>query len=1024
MSKKTQSKITRIAPPKQFSIFLNKNDSSEKIYTPQHWYKSMADHMESGVWVADKNLDLVYANRALCELLDYSHEEIIGMNEFDLWNAKTIKTVKKIVATDRKQGVASSYEGGIISKTGEDIPIRSHGTPLPEGGTIVIVNDLRDAKKKEQEFIKSEKRFYNFANLLPQAVFEMDISGKLLFVNENAFKMFRYEKNFNKNNLNIYSLLNFKDKIRAIRVMRNLIKTKKNNVSEYNVIRKDGTVFPAQINISPITKDKKVIAIRGILVDITELKNAQKQIRISEQKYKELFDNMSSGVAVYNAVNNGMDFILINFNKAAEKIEKTKSSKVIGKSVIQIFPGVKQMGLLKAFQRVWKTGKPEHFPLTLYKDKRISGWRENYIYKLPTGEIVSVYDDVTERKQSEELMLQLKQAIEQSIDGMALADMNGMIQFMNSSWAKMHGYKSKELTNKHLNLFHTKDQMQNEVIPFNQKVIEKGANQGEIGHVKKDGTVFSTFMTTTLIKNANNQPIALVGTARDITKEKQAKQLLEQRVREFNVLYRAHSHLRMVNPLSKVLNDITRDIICAFQFHDITESEIIFDNKSCKSSNKKFSFIHTIEEPIIVGGIKRGLIRVGYTNNPPHISRSIFLPEERKLVKSIAYVLAKHIFSRETIERHKTIVRRSFTGIFITINGVICYLNPRFCKMFKIQEKGAIGKSISDFISSIHIDLKEDSVMGSNHYECEGMQTDGKIINLDIVIQNIDYHGKKAVLWCAHDITCLKKAEEKLKNFNIKLKQIVEEKTHHLELANKRLQSLNELKDEFIAVTSHELRSPLTSIRGYLSFLVEKESLECVPDSIQQYLLRAYHNAESLNHLVNNILDVSRLDMGRFELQTVKTDLIQLIKNIIDSLHFQTNERNLEIVLKNPSSLENLMLNIDPIRISQVLRNLLDNAIKYTSRDKKIIVEITKDWGFVIIKVIDQGFGIPKKQIEHIFDKFIQLKNADAKYKGGAGLGLFIARRIVQLHDGIIRADSKKNQGTTFTIKLPLSTNN
>ena len=340
--------------------------------------------------------------------------------------------------------------------------------------------------------------------------------------------------------------------------------------------------------------------------------------------------------------------------------------------------------------------------------------------------------------------------------------------------------------------------------------------------------------------------------------------------------------------------------------------------------------------------------------------------------------------------------------------------------MFKIKSKVAIGKSISDFILSPHLNLKDDSILGLCHYESKGKQTDGNIINLDIVMQNIDYHGEKAVLWRAHDITILKRAEAKLKNFNAELKQLVEEKTHHLELANKRLRSLNELKDEFIAVTSHELRSPLTSIRGYLSFLVEKESLECVPDSIKQYLFRAYHNAESLNYLVNNILDVSRLDTGRFELQTVKTDLIQLAKNIIDSLSFQANEKNLEIKLVNPSYLDKLILEVDPIRLTQVLRNLLDNAIKYTCRDKKITVEITTDWGFAVIKVIDQGIGVPKKQMEKIFDKFIQLKNVDTRYKGGAGLGLFIARRIIQLHGGIIKVDSEKTKGTTFTIQLPL----
>ena len=148
--------------------------------------------------------------------------------------------------------------------------------------------------------------------------------------------------------------------------------------------------------------------------------------------------------------------------------------------------------------------------------------------------------------------------------------------------------------------------------------------------------------------------------------------------------------------------------------------------------------------------------------------------------------------------------------------------------------------------------------------------------------------------------------------------------------------------------------------------------------------------------------------------------MVQLTQNIIDSLSFQAGERNITINFKNLAHLNKLILEIDPIRISQVLRNLLDNAIKYSRRDKQINVEVTTDWGFAIIEVSDQGVGIPKAKIKHIFDKFSQFKDTGTKYKGGAGLGLFIAKRIIQLHGGIIKVESERNKGTVFTVQLPL----
>jgi signal transduction histidine kinase len=111
-----------------------------------------------------------------------------------------------------------------------------------------------------------------------------------------------------------------------------------------------------------------------------------------------------NGIAVYKAVNNGKDFIFVDFNKAGEKIERIKQEDVLGKSVQEVFPGVKDFGLLEVLQRVWKTGIPEHFPVSLYKDDRIAGWRDNFVYKLPSGEVVAVYTDETQQKQAEEAL--------------------------------------------------------------------------------------------------------------------------------------------------------------------------------------------------------------------------------------------------------------------------------------------------------------------------------------------------------------------------------------------------------------------------------------------------------------------------------------------------------------------------------------------------------------------------------------------------------------------------------------------
>ena len=144
--------------------------------------------------------------------------------------------------------------------------------------------------------------------------------------------------------------------------------------------------------------EQKVLELERIASEHNRVEEARQE---SEERFRQLFENMSSGVAIYEATENGEDFVFKDFNKAAEKIEQMPKDELIGRRLTNVFPGVVEFGLLDVFKKVWRTGVPEHHSVALYKDERIAGWRENYVYKLPSGEIVAIYDDVTKRKQAE-----------------------------------------------------------------------------------------------------------------------------------------------------------------------------------------------------------------------------------------------------------------------------------------------------------------------------------------------------------------------------------------------------------------------------------------------------------------------------------------------------------------------------------------------------------------------------------------------------------------------------------------------
>lgn len=169
---------------------------------------------------------------------------------------------------------------------------------------------------------------------------------------------------------------------------------------------KDGSTMSVEIN-ARITESGGRKLLLSVIRDITERRRAEEILRESESRLKELFEHLSSGVAVYQASPDGKNFIFTAFNEAAERIENVKRGDLIGRNVIDIFPGIVEFGLLDVFRRVWQSGVAEHFPVSFYQDGRIAGWRENYVYKLPNGEIVAIYDDVTREKQAEEKILYL-----------------------------------------------------------------------------------------------------------------------------------------------------------------------------------------------------------------------------------------------------------------------------------------------------------------------------------------------------------------------------------------------------------------------------------------------------------------------------------------------------------------------------------------------------------------------------------------------------------------------------------------
>ncbi len=232
---------------------------------------------------------------------------------------------------------------------------------------------------------------------------------------------------------------------------------------------------------------------------------------------------------------------------------------------------------------------------------------------------------------------------------------------------------------------------------------------------------------------------------------------------------------------------------------------------------------------------------------------------------------------------------------------------------------------------------------------------------------------------------------------------------------------MDSVKDEFISTVSHELRTPLTSIRGALGLL--SAGLLGTVDAKAHNLLRiASTNTERLIRLINDILDLERMESGRAPLVLRRCSVQDLAREAVETMNAMADAAQIHLDLQCYASPELVFFDADPDRILQVLTNLLSNAIKFSPPGTTVSVQIDGDADSLLVKVVDEGRGIPDDKLESVFDRFQQVESADASRKGGTGLGLAICRSIVQQHNGAIWAQpNHTGPGTTLWVQFSRS---
>ncbi len=381
---------------------------------------------------------------------------------------------------------------------------------------------------------------------------------------------------------------------------------------------------------------------------------------------------------------------------------------------------------------------------------------------------------------------------------------------------------------------------------------------------------------------------------------------------------------------------------------------------------------------------------------------------KKKLVNQdnrIAALKKQLIYYKEITET----IREPFIILNNTLNVVTANLS--FYQKFKITKKDTEGKRIYDLGNSHWVSAELRELL-------ENILPVHKVLKNYVVIHNFPNIGTKTILLNARQVDrkqlILLAMEDVTDQWKLKVK--TEEITKNLITQRDKLQKLNDAKDEFISLASHQLRTPATVVKQYVGMLQMGYVGQLTKDQLAM-LGVAYNSNERQLEIIEDLLRVAKVDAGKVYLDKSYCDVTILIEECIEWQTSLFKSRGQTVVFHKPES--KIIARIDPKLLLMVFDNVLDNAGKYSIDGKRVYINIHQEIANTIVTIEDEGVGISNTDVQKLFNKFIRIDNPLSMSVKGTGLGLYWANKVLDLHGGTIKVTSKINVGSTFEISFP-----
>ncbi len=986
--------------------------------------------IQSPIVALISDFSILFCNDSFAELLDKNTAEgIEGSNLLEISSEFENSLLYTLISDVFDNKKAKSLE---VPFTDRHYNSDIYPTPW---GIIAILSDITEKKRINSELKKSKRRFETLINAADDVIIQTDLEGKHIYRNKAYYSSLGFE-DIDNIDLDRYSRIHPDDAPR-LKISDTILMEKGKSSVEYRVKNKKGQWVNRYAKSVVLYENDKPVSILSIIRDVSELKRIENELQESESRFRSLIEQYPAGIVVHEKNGN-----VIFGNQAARKlwgISQEHYEYILGNYNILDDEQLEKKGLMPFIKRGF-AGENISLPSIFFNPNNpdiheFEGtkklWVQSQLFPIndergDVTEVVHILNDISEQKSIEVILRKERDTAQRYLDIipviMLALNKNQEVTLINRMGCETLGYSEHEILGKNWFDSFLPSRYREKVRTVFRNLLEGRISQKdrfENPIMTKEGEVREISWFNTMLTDEKGVIIGTLSSGEDITERKQAEEALKKSEENYRRLVSTSPEgiwvtdkediTTFVNPALEKMLGYTKNEMLGHHVKDFLDTNSLTTftavskerfSEQIDSSSYELTFICKDGIPLIA----RVSGRLIFDNKNEILGSFAIVSDITAKKKAEDFLLQARDYLSDQIDKRTHDLKKEKLRIEAIVETIPTGIVVIDSKMKFIL----INKKFHEFYQKIYQSKLP------------------KFLNEVLILKNKFGDTISKIFYSKKDINT---TIEPVKGFHLELassKVISQPNTHIGVVIVVRdvtpFVELNNLRKQFVSTVSHELRTPITGISLSLQNLqrywdkfseLEKKSL----------IETMSFSSDVLTQMVEDLLIVSRIEAGKFNLNWQNVKLRKTVKEVLIQMDSKRSEREISLSCNIASNIEFLG---DGKRLSQVFRILLDNAFKYSKRHSKVRIEALdhyygeynpKNEDGILIQVIDSGKGIPEKDIPFIFDRYF--RSDDIIDVPGSGVGLDIAKTIIESHHGEIQVESDYGYGTVFSIFLP-----